>query len=256
MVRLIVMKTSWEAIGEHVMNYIQVSHNEVIVGHHSGSGFSDTAGSCSHQEFFNGQYHDLILEKFNPEVLEEVKHAAKNASQHFAKRIEDIKRRKEFLDEIPTDESLKILDKHPDTFDGFSNYGNKGNFKTLVKSDTSILFFDKTTGYIKTQGKRIPIEFPYHASSVVELHDYFYVIIGGFLMVISPEGKIVYNLEDENFDNHSRDPVFGEYIRLNHVFRHSDVIFFKYRWFFSDYKPGLIRYELNKGLIGHWEVED
>ena len=53
-------------------SYLQLTPRQVIVGAHSGSGMTDSAGSCSHEAFLQGRFHDVVLAEFGASVLAEV----------------------------------------------------------------------------------------------------------------------------------------------------------------------------------------
>ena len=90
---------------------------------------SDNAGTCTHEEFLGGRFQDLIYQDFGEEVLNEVIKAVKKAPiyPHFKKQGREIQARKEFLNSIPKDESLKDLLNDSNTIEGYLNYVNQGS---------------------------------------------------------------------------------------------------------------------------------
>jgi len=253
------MKTSWETVKNGRTHYIHVERREVVVGSHFGTGMSDNAGTCSHEEFLEGEFQSMILNDFGEDVLNEVIKAVKKAPiyPHFLKQGREIQARKEFLDTIPIDESLKDLLKDSKTISGYSNYGNKGSYKTSIKSDTVTIFYDSTRGYVEGKDKkRIPLKFYFHASDVVELYDHFYIIGGDNLIVLSPKGNILYDSNQERVKGHVKESIFGSWLRMSRVFRNGSTIFTSYWWFNNEYNKGLLKYELKKGFTGHCELED
>lgn len=258
------MKTSWEHKEGMHTEYIYVNYNEVVVGDHWGSGLTDNAGACSHEEFLTGRYQDLILERFGQEILDEVILAVKNANRNpeFQKKKKEILERKYFLDTIPLDESLKGLDKHPKTISGYMNYGNAGGYKTIVKSDNLTMFIESQDGYLESyKKKRIYFTLEGHCSGAVELHDYFYIVYNDNFAVISPTANIIFDTHNLKFDltKAGFDPsnmMFGYTVRISNVYRHKEIIFIRCRFFNNDYNPNLIKFDLKKGLCGRWEVED
>ncbi|NVM04358.1 MAG: hypothetical protein HWN67_18680 [Candidatus Helarchaeota archaeon] len=223
---------------------------------------SDIAGAVSYKEFLNGRYQDLILESFGQKILDEVinlvnlSKAGKVPEFHENKR--KILEKKFFIESIPLDESLKDLDdmnKHPETISGFEAYGNAGGYKTIVKSDNLTLFVNSQKGYLENiEGKRINFKLKGHCSGVVELHDHFFVIHSDNFAVITPKGEIIFDTWDIKFD--PTEHMFGYGVRLSSVCKNKETIFFRYSFFNSDYPPGLIKFELNKGFTGRWEKRD
>ena len=73
------MRTYWSN-SKGYMNYhidLKMSPGKVTVYEDSGHWRSEVGGSVTHAEFLSGKYHDLILERFDPEVLQQVIHAVK-----------------------------------------------------------------------------------------------------------------------------------------------------------------------------------
>lgn len=188
------MKTSWEHRSGKRTEYVYVNYNEVVVGHHYGTGMSDIAGACSHKVFLKGEHHGLIVERFGEEALEEVifavKYSYKNP-EHNKHRDED-QRILSFFNSIPMDPSLECLIDHPDTENGHDNIGNAGGKKTILKNERATFSFTSTRGYIEPTGKeKIIIKFNGYGESSVMLNDHFFLLSDDFV-VISPEGEILF----------------------------------------------------------------
>ncbi len=253
------MKTSWEIVNNGRTNYVYVERNQVVVGSHYGSGMTDNAGTCTHKEFLEGRFQNLIYQDFGQEVLDEVIKAVKKAPIYpeFQKQQRKIQGMKDFLDSIPINERLKDFINDTKTINGYSFYGNQGGYKTLIKSYTVTLFYDSTRGYVERKNKkRIPLKFDFHASDVVELNDHFYLIGDSNLIVLSPEGIILYDSHQERIKNNPKETIFGSWLRLNRVYKNGTTIFTSYWWFNNEYNNGLLKFELNKGFTGHYEIVD
>lgn len=70
------IKIFWESGPD----YCEVTRYEVVVGFNPGkTGHTDNAGACSHAAFLEGEYQDLVREKFGETVLEEVKAAIRGS---------------------------------------------------------------------------------------------------------------------------------------------------------------------------------
>ena len=63
---------SWEKTKGKDVNYLYLHSHEVVIGHNYGSGQTDNAGTSSIKKFLEGQFQDLIIEKFGNKVLEEI----------------------------------------------------------------------------------------------------------------------------------------------------------------------------------------
>ena len=244
------MKTSWQETKGKRTIYIDVHYNEVVVGHHYGTGMTDNAGACSHQEFLEGRFQGLIEERFGKEVLNEVLYAVEHSHEnpeHNAHR-KKISKIKKFIDDILIDDTLRNLYKHPDTINGFMTYGNRKGYKSYIESDNTSLTYESTKGVIenKQSGEKIKLTFEFHATSCVELHDYYFLTGNDNFYVISPQGAIIFTTERE-----LEEAIFGYQVRIDRVFRNKETIFFSYWAFDREAIPrGLIKYELNKGLTG------
>ncbi|MBD3338804.1 MAG: hypothetical protein GF353_06840 [Candidatus Lokiarchaeota archaeon] len=243
----------WERYKGRQHYYVYVTYKEVVVGHDYGTGMSDSAGACSHQDFLDGKFQGLIFERFGQDTLTEVIYAVNNTYKnpdHMEKRKE-IARLKNYLDNIPPNPSLRNLINKGDTKNGFRNYGNAGGYKTIVFSDSCKIVYESSEGYIELDnGERYIFTLLGHGSACVALDNHFYVIDGDF-NVISPKGKIVFSTFREDYKKR----IFGSHLRIGNVFRYNDIIFFSYNWFNNDFSPGLIKYELNKGLVGQCDLE-
>lgn len=68
----------WEVVTDQgEQHYVIFEPHEVIVGRCWRSNeLTDHAGACSYEEFRNGQWHDLIRERFGEEKLQEMLQAA------------------------------------------------------------------------------------------------------------------------------------------------------------------------------------
>lgn len=250
------MKTSWIKSEGRRTDYIDVHYNEVVVGYNYGTGMTDNAGACTHKEFLGGRFNGLILERFGQNILSEViatVKASPNLEEHNKKRAK-IKKIKDYIYSIPIDKSLRNLIKNQKTINGFLIYGNQGHYKSFIESDTTTLFYKSTKATItnKVDNKKFEIEFSFHASSCVELNDYYYIIGNDNLHVLSPQGIFVFTTE-----NVIEEKLFGYEVRISNVFRYDTTIFFSYWAFDDEFIPkGLIRYELGEGLTGRVEVHD
>jgi len=254
------LKTSWVKTDGRRTDYIDIHYNEVVVGNHYGSGMTDNAGTCSHEEFLAGRFQDLILNSFGQKILNEIIDVVKLAKEgkipEFQMRKEKKLEKKFFLESIPIDESLKDLDNqniHPETISGYSNYGNKGN-KSVIKSNKVKFVATKLKGYIENEkGEKMQFKLQGYLSGVVELNDYFYITYDDNFAVISPEGEFIFDTHNIKFDKES--PMFGYDVRISNVYRNGNMIFFKYSYFDRPYLDGLIKYDLKKGFIGRWEYK-
>ncbi len=251
------VKTSWEKITGRKTEYLIITRVEVVIGHHYGTGQSDTAGACSHAEFLAGRFHGLIKDVFGGEVLKAAIDVVKGAKENpdFSSQQQEVEYLRSFLDAIPKDSSLCPLLSDPDLINGYFNYGNMGGCRTRVKSTTKTLEYESQEGFIESQdspGARIGLNFPGHASSVVEMNDVFYLIQGGAFTVLSPVGQILFTTDEVDSRR-----IFGTFLRIGHVYRAGGRIFFSYHWLYEHDGPvGLIEYVLDKGIVCRCEIEN
>jgi hypothetical protein len=249
-------QTYWEKSKNNSVDFIQVNHNEVVIGSYiKTSSQGGGANSCSHEEFLNGKFHKHIKNYFRSKILNEVIDTVKNANKNprFQKKIEKTNKRYDFIHSIPVDTGLKNLDKHTETVNGHDNYCNAGNYKTTIKSGNVTLHTKINNNYIESKrGYKTKVEIPGICNSVVEKRDYFFVVSNHNFFVISPKGELIYSTPDyDDIDN----CIFGTQVRIQRVYKNNEIIFFRYTWFSKEHASGFIKYEIDKGLTGRWEIE-
>ncbi len=236
----------WEKKKDKTTYYIRIDHFQIIVGEHQGSGHTDNAGVASYADFLAGHFQSDIRRVFGENVLDEVIAAVKSADDDpvFAKKRSAERSLLETLNGIPLDATLAGLLQDPPTERGALNYGNGGGYKTILKSDTLTLTFERDKGILTPNvgGDPITVTLPGHGSDAVTLNDHFYIIVSDDLVVVKPNGEII----------KERGSLFGETLRITTVNRHEDVIYIAYRWFFGNHPRGWLRYEVDKGFTGRW----
>jgi hypothetical protein len=247
------MKTSWETSEGNILYSIYISAFEVSVGDQYMPGGQYDGSSCTHEAFLQGGLHHLILNHFGSEVLAEVIKAVKAAQTHppFQAKRNKLASLRAYLDRIPLDPPLAGLDQHPETVKGWFCYGNAGGYKTVVQSDTVTLTVEQAAGFVaRNDGQGSPhvreFRFDGWAEEVVELRDHFYLVVSQDYAVVDPNGRI---LEDPR----EHQGILGGDLRIQHVYRHKDIICFSYQWMRRQYPNGLLRYEVGKGFTGRWE---
>lgn len=241
--------TGWERKDGQVTHYIHIDYRSVVIGSHMESGHTDNASSCGYDAFLGGHFHDHIRNYFNDSVLNAVVESVKNAAQYpaFVQKNKLIEAAVEALEQIPLDPTIGNIFQAAATEKGSKNYGNMGGYKTEVHSRTRRITIERSSGMLipADGGKPIPIEFPGHASGVVASQDHFFVVVNDDFVVVTPNGDIRPN----------EMTIFGSDIRIEHVYRRDDVVCFGYRWFDGSYPPGLLRYDIRKGVVGRWVAE-
>ncbi len=225
-------------------HYIRITHGQVIVGSHAGSGHTDNASACGYDAFVDGRFHSHILTYFDEATLTAVL-AAVQAAQTYPPFI--AKRNKTavahaYLESIPIDPTLADLPRHPDTENGATNYGNGGGYKTILRSDTVTLTVERNEGFVMpNEGvEKRAFTLPGHASSAVALHDHFYLVVSDAYAIITPDGTV---LTQER-------PIFGTFLRINAVYRRGETICFGYFWLQGEHPRGWLRYVLGVGFNG------
>jgi hypothetical protein len=61
---------SWERFDGSMEYYALVNPHDVVVGSRGQSAFTDNAGSCTHEEFLAGMFHDVIRRSLGEAVLQ------------------------------------------------------------------------------------------------------------------------------------------------------------------------------------------
>jgi hypothetical protein len=246
------MKTSWEKKEGNCTYYIIVSYKDVCVGHHYGTGMSDVAGVCSHEEFLAGEFQSLITERFGNAILNDVIVAVRMSPQnpdHVEKRNR-IQFLKSFINAIPVDPVLENLDKQPDTINGYDAF-HKGSGKTgsltsdhyhIVCRGKKVTLMHKPKEIIKE------LKLNFYPSRCIEYEDHFYFAYTDNLAILTPRGKIMNAVPPEQH-------IFGYELRIGNIYRYEDIIFFSYGWIGNDDHPGFIRYQPDKGFTGRIEIK-
>ena len=63
---------SWETIEGARTSYVEVQGPNMLVGAHSGSGHTDSAATCTREEFLNGRFHSAVRSDHGEAVLQEI----------------------------------------------------------------------------------------------------------------------------------------------------------------------------------------
>ena len=242
---------NWEKKIDQTTHYIHIDHVHVIFGSTLGSGHTDNAASISHAEFMEGRFHAEIRELFGENVLSEVLAAVQNADTDplFSAQNNAERTLLETLNAIPLDARLAGLVGNPAVENGGLNYDNAGGYKTTLRSDTLTLTFKRDQGTLtpNTGGAPIDVTLPGHGSAAVALHDHFYIVVSDELVIITPTGTVI----------QPQPNIFGETLRIGYVYRHKDVVFVSYRWFYGNHAKGWLQVELGEGFTGRWvELKD
>jgi hypothetical protein len=246
------LRTSWERQDDRITHYIRITHWQVIVGSHAGSGHTDNASACGYDEFVDGRFHTHILAHFDEGVLTAVLAAVQAAQTYppFIAKRDKTAVAHAFLESIPIDPTLADFPRHPDTENGATNYGNGGGYKTILRSDTVTLTVERNEGFVmpnegseKQALRHSSVQaftLPGHASSTVALHDHFYLVVSDAYAIVTPDGAV---LTQER-------PIFGTFLRINAVYRLEDTVCFGYFWLRGEHPRGWLRYVLGVGFNG------
>ncbi len=237
---------NWEKKIDKTTHYIQINHLQVVIGSTQGSGHTDSASTTSHANFLAGRFQDDIRRIFGENIHRDVIASVRSAENDpvFAKKLRAEQTLLDALSAIPLDARLAGLLDIPPTEKGSLNYGNAGGYKTILKSDTLTLTFERDKGTLvpNAGGAPINITLPGHGSSAVALEDHFYIVVNDSFIVVTPKGNVI----------KERNAIFGETLRINAISRWDDVIIFAYRWFQNQHPRGWLIYELDDGFTGKW----
>ena len=247
-------KTSWEKDNGHSVDFIQITHLEVVLG--TQMKFTSQGGgakTCPHKDFLNGKFHQDIKKTHGDKILYEVILAVKNAHKNplFQEQDKQTKIRHNFIYSIPYDSTLENLHKNPDAVNGSENYCNAGTYKTVLKSNRATLRTELNNNYIVDESNnKKEIILPGLCESAVCCNDYFFVVSNFNFFVFNQVGEWEYTTPAyDDFDN----CVFGTQVRIDRVYKNADRIFFRYSWFSNEYPSGLIEYKIGEGLCSRWE---
>ena len=237
---------NWEKQIDKTTHYVQINHLQIVFGSMQGSGHTDNAGTASHADFLAGRFQDDIRRIFGESVLRDVIASVRSVENDpiFAKKLRAEQTLLDALSAIPLDARLAGLLGVPPTEKGSLNYGNAGGYKTVLKSDSLTLTFERDAATLVPNigGAPTNITLPGHGSSAVALHDHFYIVVNDNFVVVTPNGDV---LKEDN-------AIFGETLRIKPVSRWDDVIVFAYRWFQNQHPRGWLVYELGEGFTGRW----
>lgn len=248
------LQTSWERKKGEITHYIRINHLFVIIGSHAGSGHTDNAGTCSHEDFLNDslrgrQFQASIQREFGDDLLTAVIAAVQSAKTNpaFIAKHKKSNAALAMLERIPLDPALADLPTHPDTENGGYNYGNGGGYKTVLRSDTVTFTVERNEGVVTdANGEKRPFILPGHASDAVALHDHLYIVVSDDYAVIGPDGSL---LTPET----GQSSVFGTFLRISSVYRRNETVCFRYFWLQGEHPQGWLRYELGVGFNGRWQ---
>lgn len=253
-------QTHWETTApDGKIQYIYITANSVVAGETIPNQIhGDAASSCSFDEFLHHQrFHDVITNYFGSEALKNIISNVQNIQlipslSQQRQRIQNIMAN---LLEIPIDPTLTILHRSPTTLSGSSNYGNAGfdsGYITHISGQTRQLEIKASQGNIvpfNPNLEPIPVTIKGNCEGGVSFDDCFFILNSQNFCVISAEGLVVFDT------NTLREFEWGSTLRIGDVYLAGQTVFFQYRWFDSyDGKPGLIRYEINKGFTGRAEM--
>ena len=243
------MKTSWEKVTGRRTSYVIVNYNNVVVGHHYGTGMTDAAGTCSHEAFLEGEFQGLIKEAFGEEVLAQVISAVTGSPADPAhnKDREDVAILRAFLDGIPPDPSLETLIRQPGRMDG-REYMKKINDETIVESRTTVLANRGRECRMKKKesGETLLVLDDFYLSGCVARNGRYYAISGDNFYVITPEKGIIFTTHPPAF-------LYGYKLRFSNVAMNGEAILVYFWWVTADYPPGWLRHEDDKGFTGRIE---
>ena len=252
------MKTSWRRVDRETHNeqFIEIEPLQVVVGTQGASPQSGSAGMALHKDFLDGRLHDLIREVFGPAVLSEVIAAVQKAHAHapFVEYHAEVARLRAFLDLVRFDVSLRGLHHREDTEDGYRSYGNGGDYKTVLKSD-SVTFVSNldvqphftTIAVERDSGQRIITHLPHPTSHAIAFRDHFYTVMNSSLAIIGPDGEMVH---DETVARR-----FGDKLRIVGVYRFRNIVCFSFHWLSNNYPDGILRVDDRGRPIARWEPQ-
>jgi len=255
------MKTSWEKTRSGRTHYCNVCPREVEVGDHHGSGHSDNAGRCTHQEFLEGRFHSAIRSAFGGRVLTNVIAAVEWITQQ-PDVVAQLRLEEEQLDsweKIPVVEELARLARDADE-DGYrDNYGRARNRSTVVHLTNTVKLVARRSGrsyLFHPDGSRVA--FPHGSMSMIG-HGGFVYCAAIHLSVYDVNAACVFDSESM-----ARSHGIGVRYAIRNVLRKGDVVMCSYENLHGSEFPrsaevlgrgGLLWFELDRGFVGRLVVD-
>jgi hypothetical protein len=240
---------TWSVDYRGVERYVVVTSEEVAVG--QGVGLTDTAGGCTHEEFVQGRFHDVIREAFGDAALGEMVAEATNEMRSPSPQRMEIGKRQAFLARIPMERGLVDKLRLADTENG-SNQAFQSSVGWLeLRSDMRTLTLQSERGLtamltLAPDSPPLTIKLPWQCTATdgaIVFCDHFY-LAGGSYAVVLPSGDV------DSRGAH----LFGDALRINGVYRSGETILFRYAWFnYHDGPRGVLRYVASSGFVGRDE---
>jgi hypothetical protein len=242
--------TNWEVTRGRQVCYAQVTAREVIVGSHSGSGHTDSAGACSHAEFLAGRFQDLVRSDLGEATLQEMIAAVRAAPENpaFAAEFARVRGVRALLLAMPHDPDLPALLAWPDRVDG--QWPLHEGCPVALTGGGAALFIDRALNAVVTPPGDPPVRhtLPGYVSGAVFAAGVWALNIGG-LFALDPTGR-------------RRSPEalaaapWGTLLRGWDVYAVGERILYAYRWFdAADGGPGVCEFRPDAGFVGHCPLD-
>jgi len=225
---------SWETKKGGRTCYVQVTPYEVVVGSHSGSGHSDNAATCSHQELLDGTHQGTIRHEHGDRILQEVIAAvvASFEDPETLLRWTEEHAQAERWKALPTDERLRAFLEDPEER-GISSYGKgEGPFVSFLTLGSVSLRVDGSHAVFTVPG-RPPREhtLPGNHSALLVAGTRFYVA-AQHALIFDAFGDLV-----ASTGPYEESLALARRLRISDVLRRGDEAVFLYRNFANEGAP-------------------
>lgn len=243
-------KHHWESTHGPRVVYAQVTAREVIVGQHSGSGHTDSAGVCSHAEFLAGRFQDIVRADLGEACLQEILAAIRDAPNDlaFAAQRARLRAVQAMLAAVPTDPSLPALLDAPEVIAGHWRLYH-GCPITLEAADASLSIDRELHAVVHPQsGPAVTHTLPGYVSGAVFAAGVWVLNVGGVL-AFDPLGR------RRSPEALAADP-WGTMLRGWDVYAVGARVLFAYTWFDAqDGDPGVCEFRPDVGFVGHCALD-
>jgi len=253
------MKTSWEKTKSGRTDYCHVLIRRVELGSHHGSGQSDNAGFCTHQEFLEGRFQAEIRDIFSAGILRSVV-AAVNWIGRQPDVIEHLQLEAKQLEnwqKIPIEQSLNLIASEANE-DGYrDNYGTGPNKTTVVHLTDKVKLVagrnTKKSYLLKADGSKVVV--PVWSSPIIG-HGGFAYCACSHLYIIDVNANFSF---DTRSMTQSHGLGLGQRFRISNIIRKGDQVLAEYRshdWFEDPSsmevmgRSGLLQLEPKHGIVG------
>ena len=243
------MKLSWEKTIGFETHVIYITYNNIIISfHHNNPHIKKDILICTHEEFLNEKYHNIINDVFGNTISNEVLNSINKLQtiDDYNILLGNMEEKKQYIQNISYSNKLSSIVSLKNTTNGFKHFGSVGPYGTSLNSKHFYFFAGGQLGYIKNlKTKNIhPFTIPGYCTSVVEFRDYFFCISSSQFWVISSNGQIDFTTSSLFISN--KEPLFGKELKAHNVLKSGKHIILNIVWTSEEFPASYLLYDLKK----------